>query len=217
MSEFKYVCHELPLQGKLTLPLTPSLWDTAQDVELREVVTGDKPKLATVVRAAWNNWGVYYRFVCEDDYILSTMTERDDPIYDEDVVEVFMSPDGELSRYFEFEFSPANVLFDAAIVNDLSDATGNTLHVDTAWDSEELTAWVDVDLPNRRVVYEIAIPAADLLNGREIQKGDEWKTNLYRIDRSANNDEQEDEYTAWSPTGQLRFHIPQRFGTFVFE
>jgi hypothetical protein len=217
MSEFKYVCRKLPLQGKLTLPLTPDLWETASEVELREVVTGDKPKLTTAVRAAWNNWGVYYRFVCEDDSIVSTMTQRDDPIYDEDVVEVFMSVDGDLSRYFEFEFSPASVMFDATIVNDLNDPTGNTLKVDTSWDSSELALWVNVDLANRRVEYEIAIPAADLLNGRSIEAGDEWRTNLYRIDRNSSNDPELDEYSAWSPTRRLRFHIPQRFGTFTFE
>ncbi|MFK7691570.1 carbohydrate-binding family 9-like protein [Paenibacillus sp. HJGM_3] len=215
MSEAKYICRRLPAEGKLSLPLGASLWERAEQVELLEVVSGGEPRLGTRVRAAWNDWGVYYRFECEDDYILSTMTQRDDPIYEEDVVEVFMSVDGDLTRYFEFEFSPAGVLFDAKIVNDLSDPKGASIQVDTSWDSAELASSVSVDLANRRVVYEIAIPAVDLLNGKSIQPGDEWRTNLYRIDRSPNRDE--DEYTAWSPTGIVRFHIPRRFGTFVFE
>lgn len=215
MSEYKYVCRRLPLVGKQVLPLEAAVWERIEEVQLSEVVSGDKPILPTSVRAAWNNWGVYYRFECEDDYILSTMTERDDPIYDEDVVEVFMSPTGDLARYFEFEFSPAGVLFDAKIINDLSDTRGDSIEVDTAWDSAELQSHVSVDLDNRRVVYEIAIPAADLLEGKSIQAGDEWRTNLYRIDRSPNRDQ--DEYTAWSPTGIVRFHIPRQFGTFVFE
>ncbi|WP_127585371.1 carbohydrate-binding family 9-like protein [Paenibacillus koleovorans] len=214
MSEFQYTCRRLTADGKLSLPLDPVQWESAQEVELREVVTGDKPRLATVVRAAWNDWGVYYRFVCEDDEIVSNMTQRDDPIYDEDVVEVFMSVDGDLSRYFEFEFSPTNVQFDAKIVNNLQDPKGSQLTVDTSWDSAELTSWVEVDLGNRRTVFEIAIPAADLLDGKSIQAGDTWRTNLYRIDRKP---EGQDEYTAWSPTGIVRFHIPWRFGTFVFE
>lgn len=215
MGEAKYICRRLPAEGKLPLPLGASLWEKAEQVELLEVVSGGQPRLGTHVRAAWNDWGVYYRFECEDDYILSTMTQRDDPIYEEDVVEVFMSVDGDLTRYFEFEFSPAGVLFDAKIVNDLSDLKGASIQVDTSWDSAELASSVSEDLANRRVVYEIAIPAADLLNGKSIQPGDEWRTNLYRIDRSPNRDE--DEYTAWSPTGIVRFHIPRRFGTFVFE
>jgi hypothetical protein len=214
MSEYKYVCRQLSEQGKLSLPLDASIWESIEEAALLEVVSCDRPKLPTSVRAVWNNWGVYYRFECEDDYILSTMTQRDDPIYEEDVVEVFMSVDGDLTRYFEFEFSPAGVLFDAKIVNDLSDPKGNSIQVDTSWDSAELQSWVSVDLANRRVVYEIAIPAADLLNGASIQAGDEWRSNLYRIDRSPNRDK--DEYTAWSPTGIVRFHIPSRFGTFVF-
>lgn len=215
MGEAKYICRRLPAEGKLSLPLGASLWEQAEQVELLEVVRGGEPRLGTRVRAAWNDWGVYYRFECEDDYILSTMTQRDDPIYEQDVVEVFMSVDGDLTRYFEFEFSPTGVLFDAKIVNDLSDPKGASIQVDTAWDSAELASSVSEDLANRRVVYEIAIPAADLLNGKSIQPGDEWRTNLYRIDRSPNGDR--DEYTAWSPTGIVRFHIPRRFGTFVFE
>ena len=41
--------------------------------------------------------------------------------------------------------------------------------------------------------------------------GDRWRANFYRIDRAHDADE----YSAWSPTGEIQFHMPNRFGYVV--
>src|SRR5918912_1166835 len=70
----------------------------------------------TVLRVCADAWMLYVRFECEDRDIWGTYTRRDDPIYDEEVVEVFIAPGLEDPiRYCEFEVSPNGVLFDARV------------------------------------------------------------------------------------------------------
>ena len=66
------------------------------------------------------------------------MARRDEPLYEEDVVEVFIDPFGGGTTYYEFEVSPRGVLFDALIHNTLD---GNK-EVDTAWIAEGFQAEV---------------------------------------------------------------------------
>ena len=47
-----------------------------------------------------------------------------------------------------------------------------------------------------------------------LERGVLWGcANCYRIDRAHDNDE----YSAWSPTGEIQFHMPNRFGYVVFS
>ena len=41
--------------------------------------------------------------------VLIGQPSRDDPLYDEEVVEAFLCPTGDLRHYFELEVSPLNV------------------------------------------------------------------------------------------------------------
>ncbi|NOV01205.1 carbohydrate-binding family 9-like protein [Paenibacillus planticolens] len=209
-------------------------WEEMAAGTLVEVVTGGKPRLETRFRACWTEDVLHVRFECEDDHVVATMERRDDPIYEEDVVEVFLDPIGTGRIYYEFELSPKGVEFDALIRNSLD---GNK-EVDVAWDAKGLTTSV-ADGEAGWKHYELRIPFADLLAeggeerelGRERElelgrmqelerermrvprHGAEWGWNLYRIDDDMAGNRH---YWAWSPTGKVNFHIPQRFGTLVF-
>ena len=45
------------------------------------------------------------------------MTNRDDPLYNEEVVEAFVAPE-DTHHYYEFNLSPRNVVFDSEIRHD---------------------------------------------------------------------------------------------------
>lgn len=176
-------------------------------MRLRETVRGTDPTLATSVEAFWSDCALYFRFTCVDDYIRATMTGRDDPIYKEDVVEVFLSETGSLSEYKEFELSPTNVQFDARIRNDRG-----TLTVKTEWDAQGWKTQV-YSVENGggwTCVWEI--PFA-VFSGGVPFPGDVWLMNCYRIDRGKNGI---DQYQAWSPTGAKQFHVPDKFGRLRF-
>ena len=151
----------------------------------------------------WSPEYLHIRFVCQDDYVVSDFTERDQPLYEQDVVELFIDEHGDGRNYIELEVSPHNVIFDALIHNN---GDGSELITDVTWQLEGLQTAVEVDRQGHRV-YLIHIPAINFKS--PLMKGVCWKVNVYRIDENVQG---EREYQAWKPTGAVNFHIPARFG-----
>ncbi len=61
---------------------------------------------------------LHIRWFNVDDEIISTYTKCNDPLYNEDAVEVFLATNGSYpNHYFEFEVSPSGQLFFADITN----------------------------------------------------------------------------------------------------
>lgn len=206
-----YTCRHIGKNGKQQLPLPQEMWEQATGVKLGDTVDGSEPRMNTTVQSVWNDWGVYIRFYCEDDHIHATLTNRDDPLYTEDVVELFISPDQKREHYAEFVFSPKNIQYDAMINNNLQ----GKVEVDPSWDCPELDSFVSIE--EGLTVYEIGIPleAMQQIGGAIPQPGIEtsWLINFYRIDHAKNG---ETAYSAWSPTGAVNYHRPWKFGTIIF-
>jgi hypothetical protein len=193
-------------------------------IESRESA-GSRPLERTTVACAWSPTHLHVVFHCDDRDIWGTHERRDDPLYDEEVVEVFLSPSGDVRHYFELELSPRNVVFDATVHS--PELHRRTMVVETAWDCEGLETVVETPGPVNAVapdgrpespgwwVAEFHIPFAGL--GVEPPRpGDIWRGNFYRIDRPA--PPAHPEFSAWSPTGETpaNFHVPARFGRLVF-
>jgi hypothetical protein len=177
---------------------------------------GSPLRQATTVRAAWHAESLLVRFECADADAWGTYRERDDPLWREEVVELFLAP-GEATpgRYVEIEISPHGTLFDAWIDN--PDGSRTTMRSDVAWNWPGLLWrvgrlgaaddwWAELQLPLRALV-----PAPSPLPDR-------WRANFYRVERPR-RPELPEELGAWSPT--LRdppdFHVPERFGLIVRE
>lgn len=182
-------------------------WHLIDEVSLRDVSTGRSPSLATKARACWTSDCLYIRFECEDDHVVATMERHDDPLYMEDVVEVFIDEAGTGKHYCEIEVSPKNIVFDAWIK---ADANGSK-NVDTAWHAAGMQTAVSV-LPDGIRIYELQIPFHNF--DQVPESGTSWRWNMYRIDDDVDG---ERHYSAWSPTGAINFHVPERFGTLVFK
>jgi hypothetical protein len=171
----------------------------------------------TRLKACWDTKHLYLAFQCLDRDVFSPYKRRDEPLYEGEVVEAFLSPGPALRRYFEFEVSPANVIFDARVDNP---GPPGPMTVDRAWNSPGLRTAVRVrGTLNRRGdrdrswTVEMALPFADLALDRPVRAGDVWRANFYRIDRG-----RPDEFSAWSATlaDPPNFHVPSRFGKLAF-
>ncbi|MBO9604624.1 MAG: carbohydrate-binding family 9-like protein [Paenibacillaceae bacterium] len=182
-----------------------TVWSQLEPLQLADVVTGGEVAEPTSVRACWDDANVYVRFDCRDGYAVSPYTKRDEPLYDHDVVEVFIDEAGEGTRYLEFEISPFNVLFDAIIDNN-----NGALTIGLEWDAEGWQTSVREDGEGNRI-YELAFPHGTFT--RKPAEGVQWRVNFYRIDEEPGGKRH---YQAWSPTGIERFHVPARFGTLTF-
>jgi cellulose/xylan binding protein with CBM9 domain len=148
-------------------------------------------------------------FHARDDEIVASHLQHDAPLYEEDVVEVFLAPK-ELIRYFEIEVNPLGTTFDARI--DSPQGTRAGIRIDVGWDCANLFAAVrkmgDI------IDTMIRIPFASLDASRPAT-GEEWRGNFFRIDHARNGTE----YSAWQPTlkNPADFHVAAAFGRLRFE
>ncbi len=174
----------------------------------------DYPYQPTSLRACWSAARLYLGFQCIDRDIWGTYTRRDEPLYDEEVVEAFLSPTGDVRHYYELEVSPRNVLFDARVHS--PDRVRATMQVDPSWDCGGIQTAVRVEGTlddradrDRWWSVEIAIPFGAFPEAPPPQAGVVWRANFYRIDRTT-----PPEFSAWSPTleNPPNFHVPDRFG-----
>lgn len=179
-----------------------------------------KPLYATEAKCAWDDQHLYFAFVAEDPDIWSHYTQRDQNLWEEEVVEVYIDPDGDGKNYKEFEVNPRNAVVDLNIPQgiDIGD-------VDEArkWDAVHLQAAVrangtinqrdDID---ESWTVELALAWGDLTPaGAPPKIGEVWRVQLYRIDRSKMlPDPEKQEFSGWSPTDT--FHHPIHFGRLVF-
>jgi hypothetical protein len=170
---------------------------------LTDARTGDPPRLSTAVRVGLRGADLCVRFDGRDDGVVASLTERDAPLWQEDVFEVFLSPEDPPRLYYEFEVNPLGTLFDARVSS--PDLARATMRVETAWDCAGFAARV-TRAPGRWSA-SLRIPLGPLCGGTPPEA---WRANFYRIDRGA-----VDEYSAWAPTltEPPDFHVPRRFGT----
>jgi len=189
----------------LTADAGSAEWEGCEAVALSDVVTGAAPKQGTTVRAAWGNDEVRFLFECTDADPRATLTERDAPLYQEEVVEVLLDPVGDLLSYFEFEVNPLNAVMDLVLRRSRSGYLK-----DFRWKCEGLRSCTRM-IPGGWAA-ELALPFADI--APEVPKpGTQWRVNFCRIDRPEGEPR---ELSAWSPTGLAQFHVPQRFGALEF-
>jgi hypothetical protein len=143
------------------------------------------------------------------------MTRRDDPLYQEEAVEVFLAPgSGDPVDYLEFEVSPLGVLWDGRVHNPTSRRID--MVSDPSWDCPGIR-WAAGRLGTARQDWwaELVLPWEGIVPGAVLSETSRprlWRANFYRIERPEGG---APEFTAWSPTlvSPADFHKPARFGT----
>lgn len=201
-----YYCRQLPIDSD-SLSAAAIDWESYDALDLVETVTGATPKERTEVRACWSSAYLHIRYECSDSFARSTFTKRDEPLYEQDVVELFIDEAGDGRRYIELEISPHNVVFDALISHD---GEYRVTETDLTWQLDGLESSVE-PLDESKRVYTIHIPIGNFQ--RKIEPGLSWRVNFYRIDEDRDGVR---EYQAWQATKAVNFHLPRQFGRLVF-
>jgi Carbohydrate-binding family 9 len=187
----------------------------ARTVRLRRATDGTTPRLATSVAIWYDNECLSILYSFADDHIVARHFAHDAALYDEDVVEAFLSPET-ASEYFELEVSPRGTIFDARISS--PDGVRQSMHVDRDWTCEGLMATIRaVTELDRGMSLDVLLRVPFSSLGRSVPAaGETWRANFFRIDR---HPEKGDEFSAWQPT--LRepadFHVTAAFGTLSFQ
>lgn len=201
-------------------------WEKVEALHLVCSEDGNQPKQPTTVRLGYSDDALYVRFECKDRDIWWTMEKHNDPIYEEEVVEIFIEAGDEDSRaYYEFEVNPGGTAFWGRVQNPNLDRSNIELDfIDV--DSSALNWIVDRYEDEDRWVATIEVPWGEITTEDDLPQA--WRANFYRVDRPSQPKTAsvvpgaevpapkvtESEFSAWSPTlvSPADYHQPTRFG-----
>jgi hypothetical protein len=177
----------------------------------------------TRFRALWSPGGLFLRFDADDASPWHTMTRRDEHLWDEEVVEIFIDLDRSGHDYYELEINPANVVCDLRMISPWPDKKGdldwNLAGLETrvhahggaggspGWTATAFLPWRGLrDLPS---ASRVSLPP---------KPGDAWRFNVFRIERPGGpkSPEKDAVFAAWSPPSARSFHDAGAFRDFVF-
>ena len=168
---------------------------------------GPAPRPATL-RALWDDDALYLAFDGDDESLVATLTQRDEPIYTEDVFELFLDPDGDERHYYELQVSPKGVVFDALFPSYRQNLERSKRYTLSGFEAR-------VEPRDGGWSAEMKIPFASLKHApdRPPRAGARWRFNAFRIDLHPSGDA---DYMAFSPPIRPDFHALDRFGTLLF-
>lgn len=174
------------------------------------------PNLKTEMRAFWTDTDLYLLFRCPYT-VLNLFLPADNRkerkgLWDRDVVEMFLGDDWtNIRHYREFEIAPTGDWVDLAIDLDRKD-DGGALKWNSGW---QTMARIDKD---RKVWYAAAKIPLSAVSVKRVESGTKWRMNLYRIDGLGEDPQRH--FLCWQPTcvqNRDPNHVPEHFGTLVFE
>ncbi len=199
------------VRPRLRGTLDDASWSRVPTLSLRRAQNGAAPEQATTVRIAHDSHALLLRFDCDDRDTWATHRLRDAPLWEEEVVEVFVAPGEEdPAEYVEIEVNALGTILDARVAS--PDGRRESMRVDRSWNAAGLVVEVDRPSPDSWRV-EVVIPWRELHDGATPRI---WRANFFRIDRPRDGDH---EFSCWSPTfaDPPDFHKPACFGRLILD
>jgi hypothetical protein len=199
------VCPRTPPWDLYSLDALAGTWANCARFTLRENLSGRPPRWGTEVRIGWSGDFFHGLFLCQDPNPWATKTKRDDALWEEEAVELFLDPFGDSLSYFEIEINPLNTVADLVIRR-----TRSGLKRDFRWDCEGLSTACGTLAYGWVAAFRIPFLS---LGDCHPARCAVWRANFARIDRPKN---EPCELSAWSPTFVKTFHVSRRFGALRF-
>jgi hypothetical protein len=168
----------------------------------------------TEAKILYDDEFIYFAFRSFDDNIWSTKSRRDDHLWEEEVVEVFIRANPNESSYIEIEVNPLGAIFDAYMLDSIKGLPYDSWNMtDLKW-AVDVQGTIDNKPGDTAWTCEFAFPMINAVTAPAIppKAGDIWYINLYRA-------ELKPEYAliSWSPTYKDNFHMPGFFGKLIFS
>lgn len=193
--------------------LDDAAWAKARVANLVMNLDGSPSPYKTEARVVYDDQFLYFSFRSADDNIWATMKRRDEHLWEEEVVEVFLQADPQQTSYIELEVNPLGTMLDIYLLD-----VRKPLRYES-WNSEklkwavEVAGTVDGERGDTEWTCEIAFPTEDAVSAPHLppRVGDRWRMNLYRMEARPKA-----ALMAWSPTFKDDFHLPGMFGELVF-
>ena len=198
-----------------------SPWNDIEPLQVTEYM-GPEPahKPGVEVKVAYDTQAVYVIFRVEDRFVRSTRTAYQDPVYKDSAVEFFFCPaDDSSSGYFNLEINcggtalfrfknkdkekvliPEELFKQVEIAHSLPEIVDPEIQQPVTWTLE-----FRLPVSILEQYYDVSRPAP----------GNKWRVNFYKIADESSHPH----YLTWSKVigPKPNFHLPEYFGTLIFE
>ena len=242
----EYVCYQATERIVLDGKLDEGDWQKASWTADFVDIEGDlkpKPKYRTRAKMLWDDQYFYFAAVIEEPHLWATITERDAVMFQNDDFEIFIDPDGDGHRYYEFEMNPNNAIWDLFMLEPYRVDTFPAKYLND-WDIKGIKTGVHlegtINDPSDEDQYwsvEVAMPWSALKavapEMRQPIPGEQWRVNFSRVDwwmdvADGKYQKQTDPNTGkikkwpeenwvWSPSGRVDMHQPETWGYVQFS
>ena len=167
-------------------------------------------------KVAWDDKNLYMAFDVKDNDVWGSLKKRDDKLWTQEAVEIFIDANGDRKDYIELQVSPAGTIFDSYLPAYRKN--------DNAWNSGlKVAVKVDGALNKRDDtdkgwIVELSLPLADAKGKSKAELkppkvGTIWKVNFFRMESPKKRTQVA---SAWSPPLVGDFHKLDRFGDLIF-
>lgn len=225
---------EMVIDGKLD----EESWQKAEWTQKFVDIEGDakpKPLYDTQAKMLWDDDYFYISAKIYEPHIWAEYTERDAVIFHQNDFEVFIDPDGDTHKYYEFEINALGTIWDLMLIKPYRDG-GPAIN---AWDIKGMKKGIYIDgtINNPNDIdnfwtVELAFPWKVLKEAaRRVPKNDDqWRVNFSRVNWRLDTD---GKYTksvdpdtgkgypefnwVWSPQGRISMHMPEQWGVVQFS
>lgn len=229
-----YDCPRTLSPVALTGRLNDPAWNLAQWSENFVDIEGDlkpRPKYQTRMKMLWDDEYFFIGAWLEEPCVWATLTEHDSVIFQDNDFEVFIDPDGDALRYFEFEVNAFGTTWDLYLAKPYRDGGD----ADNSWETDaKVAVYIDGAINDPTTVdrgwgVEIAFPWSCFAENAGMpcppNPGDTWKINFSRVQWQISTmdgkitkvpNTPEDNWV-WSPQGVIDMHQPEQWGTVTFR
>jgi len=224
---------------KIDGKLDDAVWKNVEWTDNFKDIEGDRkppPKWNTRAKMTWDNNGLYIAAELLDPHVWAYLKNYDDIVFYDNDFEVFIDPDNDTHRYYEFEVNALNTMFDLFMPKPYRNGSGAMI----AYNAPGMKWAVDVQgtLNNPADVdkgwtVEMFIPfwAVTIGNSPRVpEDGDFWRINFSRVEwktelkdgkyvklKGADGRNLPEDNWVWSPQGLINMHFPERWAYLHFS
>ncbi len=198
------------------------VWKNIKEIQLKNYM-GDKPEHfpSVFAKLAYSDSAIYVIFKVNDQYVRSVAQKYQDKVFEDSCVEFFFTPDNNSEKgYFNLESSCGGVqllYFNIPSKNERIKIKEEDYHQITV--AHSLPKINDPEIKKKITWYlEYKIPFELITKYYKLKRpksGTEWKANFYKCADKTSHPH----WLTWNKVEYPKpnFHLPQYFGTIVFE
>jgi len=225
--------------AKIDGKLDDEVWKNVQWTENFKDIEAERkplPTWNTRVKMTWDNKGLYIAAELLDPHVWAYSKSYDDIVFYDNDFEVFIDPDNDTHRYYEFEVNALNTMFDLFMPKPYRNGSGAMI----AYNAPGMKWAVDIQgtLNNPSDIdkgwtVEMFIPfwAVTIGNSAKLPvDGDFWRINFSRVEwktevkdgkyiklKGAEGRNLPEDNWVWSSQGLINMHYPERWAYLHFS